>query len=117
MSLSCSDIRDAFLRDELPQGPELAQHLGACSECRELCAEGAELGRGLSALVSSGQSEAGSLQLEPPSLAGEHGVRALLRSRPTYARVALLVVIAALIAGLSFALNGRDLRDAPMARV
>ncbi|HEY2406688.1 MAG TPA: hypothetical protein VGI10_11830 [Polyangiaceae bacterium] len=117
MSLSCSDLRDAFLQDELPQGPELVRHLDACSECRELCGEGAELGRGLSALVASEQSESDSLRLEPPSLAGEHGVRALLRSRPTYARVALLIALTALITGLSFALNGRDLRDAPMARV
>ena len=50
MSLSCADVRDAFLRGELPEGADLSNHLAECAECRELCADGAELGHALAEL-------------------------------------------------------------------
>jgi predicted anti-sigma-YlaC factor YlaD len=100
--MDCSEIRDQFLRGDLPPEERVKEHLAGCPQCRALFERDAELGRSLAAQVSQALpfSEDFFGQIEQ-TLEQETGPRAWLRSRPSRLRFMLLLLplLLLLIAG------------------
>lgn len=106
--MDCSEIRDAFRQGAPPSSSAVQTHLAECAQCRELFERGDEIGRllGAEAALPLPFPE----QLFAPieaRLARETGLRAWLRSRPTRARFALVVLSALLAVVVGGALNLR----------
>jgi hypothetical protein len=117
--MDCAEIRDAFTRGAVTPGPEAQAHLAVCPHCRELFERDAELGRSLA-------SEAALLMPFPEELfgelearmAGETGVRAWLRSRPTKLRFLVVLSSVLFAVGVGGALKVRpDFEAYPRARL
>jgi hypothetical protein len=100
--MDCAEIRDSFLRGEVPSNAALQAHLAVCPQCRELFEHDAELARSL--------AHEAALPLPFPDeffnqiqarVAHETGLRAWLRSRPSKLRflVAVLSVLLAITVG------------------
>jgi Negative regulator of sigma F len=120
-TLDCRDVRDALVRGEVPEGPEVQAHLGGCPACAYILADhallGRELGRGdpggapaveLSALL--GQVE--------QSIQSERGVRARLRSLSTPWRIACALAAVGVVAGFVLVFKPRpDLSAYPIDRM
>jgi len=117
--MDCAEIREAFVRGEMPSGAEAQAHLAACPHCRELLAENAELGRSLAAEAA--------LPLPFPEdlfagveaqVARETGLRAWLRSRPSQLRFALAavsVLVVVVLGGVH--LHRPDMTEYPSPRL
>jgi hypothetical protein len=117
--MDCPEIRDAFVKGELPAGAAVEEHLRGCPQCSELFAHEAELGRSL-ALAAAGTIPVedelfAKLEAE---VAEETGPRAWLRARPTRLRFAAALLSVLLVVGLGGALKQRpDFAEYPMARL
>jgi hypothetical protein len=117
--MDCPEIRDAFVRGELPAGSALEEHLRGCPQCSELLLRDANLGRSLA------RAAAGAVPFEDDlfakleaDLAGETGLRAWLRSRPTRVRFGVALLSVLLVVGLGGALSQRpDFAEYPTARL
>jgi hypothetical protein len=117
--MDCPEIRDAFVKGELPAGPALEQHLRGCPQCSELLARDAKLGRSLASATDGVLPFEDELfaKLEA-NLAGETGLRAWLRSRPTRLRFGLAVLSVLLVVGLGGVLHQRpDFAEYPLPRL
>jgi hypothetical protein len=89
--LDCAQIRDALARGELPEGPELGAHRTACAACAELFAGAGSLGRELTSWSEQEGGQAEGLKATLALVERERGAAAWLRSRPTSARIGLVV--------------------------
>lgn len=102
--MDCAEIREAFLRGEMPSGAEAEAHLAGCPHCRELLAHHAELGRSLAAEAALPLAFPDNLfDALDAQVAKETGPRAWLRSRPSKLRFALAlasVVLVVLLGGV-----------------
>lgn len=118
--MDCREVRDALLRGEIPEGPEVQAHLGGCPACNALLADQAALGQRL------GQGE----PLEPAfaltsllaeveqSLGRERGVRAWLRSLSTPWRIACALGSVGVVAAFVLVYRPRpDLSAYPIDRM
>jgi hypothetical protein len=112
-------VRDAFLRGELPVSDAVRGHLLECPQCRELFSHGAVLGRSLAedAALTPALTDALFDQIAADVLQ-DTGLRAWLRSRPTSQRFRLVVgslFLSALVGGI---LRQRpDIADYPLGRI
>jgi len=117
--MDCAQIRDAFVRGEVLPIDVVRAHLEVCPHCSELFARDAELGRSLASEASLAVPFPDALfeQLEA-RVAGEAGLRAWLRSRPTHLR-GMLVVLGVLLVVLfgGIAKQRPDFADYPTLRV
>ena len=117
--MDCPEIRDAFVRGELPSGTAVLEHLRGCRQCTELFLQEAELGRSLAVAAGGGMPFESDLfaKLEA-DVAQETGLRAWLRSRPTRLRFVAAVLSVLLVVGLGGALHQRpDFAEYPLARL
>ncbi len=117
--MDCPDIRDAFMKGEVPADADVAAHLKGCPQCSELFARDAELGRslGTEGTVNMPFEDELFARLED-EVAQENGPRAWLRSRPTGLRFAVVAVSVLAAIGLGgFARLRADFSEYPMARL
>jgi hypothetical protein len=117
--MDCPEIRDAFVKGELPTGAAVEEHLRGCTQCSELFLHEAELGRSLAVAASGALPFADELfaKLEA-DVAQETGLRAWLRSRPTRLRFALAALSVFFVVALSGAVLRRpDFAEYPLARL
>ena len=117
--MDCPEIRDAFVKGEQPAGTAVEEHVRGCSQCSELFAHEAKLGRSLASAAAGAPPFEDELfaKLEA-DLAHETGLRAWLRSRPTRLRLAALVLSVLLVVVLGGAARKRaDFADYPAARL
>lgn len=117
--MDCPEIRDSFVKGELPTGSALEEHLRGCPQCSELLARDAKLGRSLASTVAVGIPFEDQLfaKLEA-DLGRETGPRSWLRSRPTRLRFGALLLSVLLVVGLGGALRQRpDFAEYPAARL
>jgi len=117
--MDCPEIRDAFVKGELPNGTAVEAHLRGCRQCSELFLHEAELGRSLAVVAGGGMPFEDDLfaKLEA-DVAQETGLRAWLRSRPTRLRFVAAVLSVLLVVGLGGALHQRpDFAEYPLARL
>lgn len=116
--MRCEEIRELLERGEDPRGPGVERHLAECAACAELLADDARLGRWL--VAADPQPEG-----RPPdlfaaverSIQQDRGLRAWLRSRPTWWRYVVGAGAAALVVGSSLAKPRVDLALYPRARL
>jgi hypothetical protein len=95
VTVTCTQLRAAFLSGRTPSGPEVAAHVRACPDCAELFERGAVAGRALGRLEESEQPELSRLHASlRRRLDAERGPRAWLRSRKTATRVGLALALA-----------------------
>jgi hypothetical protein len=117
--MDCPEIRDSFVKGEVPAGPALDEHLRGCLQCSELLARDAELGRSLASAAAGAMPFEDELfaKLEA-GVTRETGLRAWLRSRPTRLRFGVAVASVLLVVGLAAALSRRpDFAEYPTARL
>ncbi len=117
--MDCPEIRDSFVKGELPAGSALEEHLHGCPQCSELLARDAKLGRSLASAAGVAMPFEDELfaRLEA-DVARETGLRAWLRSRPTPLRFGALLLSVLLVVGLGGALRQRpDFAEYPAARL
>ena len=115
--MDCAQIRDAFVRGEVPAHVAVKAHLDVCPHCRELFEHDAKLGRSLATQASQAVPfpDAFFEQLEA-RVASETGPRAWLRSRPTKLRALFAVSSVLLIVSLGGIAKPRpDIADYPTA--
>lgn len=117
--VACEDVRAAFQRGDLPEGPEIDAHLECCPICQELLADGAQLGRALGPVEEVDVAAAGALyQQLTLDLGRERSALGWLRSRPTATRLALGFGLVAVLVGLNATLMARaDLAVYPIPRL
>jgi predicted anti-sigma-YlaC factor YlaD len=96
--VDCAEIRQGFLTGEVPSGPSVDEHVARCPHCPELFQNAAALGRRL-AIAATELPDATEEQLAraEAAIAGERGMRAFLRSRPTRIRWLLSLSLPALL--------------------
>lgn len=105
-NVDCTALRDAFRAGDVPEGVEVRAHLETCPACRELLADDARLGCAL-----------GDQALLPPlapelwarterRVLAEIGVRAWLRSRPTWQRAAVALAVGGLLGAVALRRQG-----------
>jgi hypothetical protein len=100
--MDCAEIRDAFTHGVVTPSPQVQAHLAGCPHCRELFERDAALGRSLATEAALPMPFPEELFAELETrVAGETGVRAWLRSRPTKLRflIALSSVLCAVSIG------------------
>jgi hypothetical protein len=88
--LDCAEIRVGFTGGGVPAGPDVDAHLQLCAPCRELFANGAQLGRRLALAVLPTAETSRLFGLIERDLNAEVGARATLRAWSTSRRIALL---------------------------
>jgi hypothetical protein len=117
--MDCAEIRDAFTRGEVLSNALVQAHLAVCPHCRELFESDAELGRSLAseAVLPMPFPEELFNQLET-RVAGETGLRAWLRSRPTSQRFLVVALSVLVVVGVGGVVNRRpDFAGYPSARL
>ncbi len=119
MAMTCSQIRDAFSRGEVPARAAVQAHLATCPSCSELFEHDAELGRALAVQAAPGADFPEELFARiDADVARESGIRAWLRSRPSQLRFQLLALLTILLIVIGGALRHRaDLPAYPVARM
>lgn len=119
-TLDCRDVRDALVRGEVPEGPEVQAHLSECPACADVLADHALLGRELGRVAPGAPPvELSTLlgQVEE-SIQSERGVRGRLRSLSTPWRIACALVAVGVVAGFVLVFKPRsDLSAYPIDRL
>ena len=100
-SVDCTSLRDAFRAGDLPEGPDERAHVEACPACSQLFADGARLGRALGVDAAAPAPDPELWARTEARLISETGLRAWLRSRPTWQRALLALGVGALIVVLA----------------
>jgi len=117
--MDCSEIRDQFVRGELPLEEQVKEHLAGCPQCRALFERDAQLGRSLAAQASEtlpfSEDIFGQLA---QTLEQETGPRAWLRSRPSRLRFMLVLLPLLLLLIVGGVLRQRaDFQQYPLLRM
>jgi hypothetical protein len=95
-SVDCTSLRDALRAGDLPEGPAERAHVEACPACSQLFADGARLGRALGEDAAAAAPAPELWARTESRIRSETGVRAWLRSRPTWRRTLLALGAGAL---------------------
>lgn len=97
-TVDCAEIRQGFKGGGVPSGPSVDRHLKQCPHCAELFGHSATLGHRLAIAeppVLGNLNE--QLVLTESLIAHERGLRAYLRSRPTWLRWAWSLMVPGLL--------------------
>lgn len=97
--MECAEIRRELVAGRNPVGPTLDAHLGECETCRELFAAQGRLGRSLAAAVLPEVEAEALFALVERRVGRDVGLRARIRSWPTWTRVNVWVGFAFLLFG------------------
>jgi hypothetical protein len=100
-SVDCTSLRDAFRAGHLPAGPDERAHVEACPACSQLFADDARLGRALGEDMAAPAPDPELWARTEARVHSETGVRAWLRSRPTWQRGLLALGVGALTVRLA----------------
>jgi hypothetical protein len=96
--VDCPEIRDSFLRGNVPTGAAVEEHLKWCPHCAQLFENAATLGRKLGLVRPAAAPNVNAvLQAVEQDIANEKGLRPKLRSLRTRSRRALALGAAALL--------------------
>ncbi len=95
--MDCATIRQRFLTGKPLSGVSFDEHVRGCPVCADLVRGGAPVGRRLASLALPVRVDAAALTATEALIERERGLRAYLRSRPTWMRWALTLSVALLL--------------------
>lgn len=114
--MECREIRDVLVQGQKPLGPDVDAHLATCPGCAELLADSGQLGQALAASPQPELDASALLGGVLGSIEKERGLRAWIRSRSLFLRVALPLAAVALVVLLVALFKLRpDLPQYPLA--